>query len=70
MIENNTREFWLALQITDASFPSGALANSQGLESAMYAGLVDKTNLDTLSKYAEMLLRQVFLLLLIHYIVN
>ena len=33
----------MALQICDTSFPSGSLANSQGLEAALAHGLVDKS---------------------------
>ena len=52
-------EFWLAMHITDSAFPGGALANSQGLESAVYHGLVCKNDRDSLKSFINLTLEQV-----------
>lgn len=51
-------EFWLAMHITDSAFPGGALANSQGLESAVYHGLVCKNDRDSLKSFINLTLEQ------------
>ena len=40
MLSISNKEFWLISQITDSGFPGGALAHSQGLESALFHGFL------------------------------
>ena len=56
---NRNECIWMALQICDSSFPGGALANSNGLESAISHGLVSRNNADTLKSYIMLILDQV-----------
>jgi urease accessory protein len=51
-------EFWLAMHITDSAFPGGALANSQGLESAVYHGLVCKSDKESMKSFINLTLEQ------------
>lgn len=52
-------ETYLALLLGDASFPGGALANSQGLESAVLHEVVNKNDIRTLQKYIDISIEQV-----------
>ena len=63
-IDIKSKEFWLAMHITDSAFPGGALANSQGLESAIHHGLVQKNDIDSLKTFINLTLEQVGVYLL------
>jgi urease accessory protein UreF len=52
-------EMWIALQLCDSSFPGGALANSNGLESAFHHGFVFKNDVNSLKMYINLVLEQV-----------
>ena len=51
-------EIWLALQLCDTAFPSGALANSLGLESAYHHNKINGK--ESFSKYTMLILEEVF----------
>ncbi len=55
----SSSELLLAFQLCDSAFPGGSLANSQGLESALQHGFVDKNSVDSLNKYLLMSMEQV-----------
>jgi urease accessory protein UreF len=54
----HTDELWLALQITDSSFPAGGFTNSFGIESAMKHVLIT-SDYDDLKNYTLLILEQV-----------
>jgi urease accessory protein UreF len=50
-------DFWIALQLCDSGFPSGSLAISSGLESAVQHGNVTKGN-KSLESFVKMNIEQ------------
>lgn len=58
-LENDDSAWWIAVQLCDASFPSGGLANSHGLESALHHGFVRMQDMESLEMYLKLALFQV-----------
>lgn len=56
----NFQSLWLAMQITDTAFPTGALGHSQGLESAFYYDFIHvESEKKSLKRFIELCLEQV-----------
>ena len=53
-------ELWISFQLCDSAFPGGCLANSQGLESAVHHGLVERNNSESVMLFLSLSIEQVY----------